>query len=136
MAKRENTPVVGSTLEADHQLISLMNQNIIDFVLTNDSDLPFQGCARTIMNLSKGNAKCHLITRDKVLNGLKKMFDSTRVLDTTDLKFLGCMLGNDYVDRVKGEGVGACTKKMKTLVKVELSTRKQWMDNNNVERIE
>ena len=136
MAQRENIPVVGSTFEADHQLISLMNQNIIDFVLTNDSDLPFQGCARTIMNLSKRNAKCHLITRDKVLNGLKKMFDSTRELDKTDSKFIGCMLDNDYVDRVKGEGVGACTKKMKALVKVKLSTRKQWMDNNNVERME
>ena len=98
MAKQENIPVVGSVFETDHQLISFMNQNIIDYVLTNNSDLPFQDCACTIMNLSKGNTKCHLITRDKILNGLKKMFDLTRELDTTDLKFLGCMLGNDYVD--------------------------------------
>ena len=52
MAKREGIPVVGSAFEADHQLVSLMNQNIIDFVLTNDGDIPFQGCSHTLLDES------------------------------------------------------------------------------------
>ena len=42
MAKQEGIPVVGSAFEAYHQLISLMNQNIIDFVLTNNGDIPLK----------------------------------------------------------------------------------------------
>ena len=135
MAKREGIPVVGSAFEAYHQLISLMNQNIIDFVLTNDGDIPFQGCSHTLMNLSRGTASCHLITRAVILEGMKEMFDSPRELDNYDLKYLACMLGNDYVDRIKGEGVVTCTKTMKEFVHRELLSRQDWVANNHVSRM-
>ena len=135
MAKREGIPVVGSAFEADHQLISLMNQNIIDFVLTNDGDIPFQGCSHTLMNLSRGTASCHLITRAVILEGMKEMFDSPRELDNYDLKYLACMLGNDYVDRIKGEGVVTCTKNMKEFVHQGLLSRQDWIATNHVPRM-
>ena len=136
MAKQEHIPVGGSAFEADHQLISLKNQNIIDFILTNDGDIPFQGSERTIMNLSKATAHCNLITREAVLQGLKEMFDLARELDNYDLKYLACMLGNDYVNQVKGEGLVACTNKMKTIVKTALSSREQWIHDDHVQRME
>ena len=116
---------MGSPFEADHQLISLKNQNIIYFILTNDGDILFQGSKRTIMNLSKATTHCNLITQEAVLQGLKEMFDLARELDNCDLNYLACMLGNDYVNRVKGEGLVACTNKMKHVVKAALSSREQ-----------
>ena len=91
----------------------------------NDGDIPSQDCKRTIMNLSKAIVHCHLITREVVLYYLKEGFDLARELDNYDLKYLACTLGNDYVDRVKGEGRVACTNNMKTIVKAALSSRDQ-----------
>jgi len=55
MAPREEIPVVGSPFGADSQLIALMVQGVIDYVLTVDSDLPSQGAFRTICKLSRAN---------------------------------------------------------------------------------
>ena len=40
---KEQIIFIGSPFEADHQLASLFNQEIIDYVFTNDSDLSVLG---------------------------------------------------------------------------------------------
>ena len=56
MADQEGIRVIGSPFEADSQLIALMDQAIVDFVVTDDSNIPFQGCKATVMRLSKINS--------------------------------------------------------------------------------
>ena len=63
LARKEGFHVVGAPFEADSQLVSLIRQNIVDFVVTNDSDIPFQGAARTIMRLTR-DGKCCLVASE------------------------------------------------------------------------
>ena len=45
------------------------------------------------------------------------------------------MLGNGYVDQIKGEGIVTCTKNMKGFVHQELLSRQDWIANNHVPRM-
>ena len=56
MADQEGICVIGSPFEADSQLISLMNQGIVDFVVTNNSNIPFQGFKARVMQFTKINS--------------------------------------------------------------------------------
>ena len=53
--------MIGSPIEADQQLISLLNQGLVAYALSEDSDLPYQGALATIHKLQM-NGKCNLIT--------------------------------------------------------------------------
>ena len=111
---QEGIRVIGSPFKADSQLISLMDQEIIDFVVTKDSDIPFQGCKATVMRLSKINSsnkrkkRCCYVCRPVVLQEFKGKFVAERELNNDDLSIFACMLGNDYIGRVKGEGLVSC----------------------------
>jgi len=133
MAERENFRVVGSPFEADTQLIALMNQGVIDYVLTNDSDIPFQGCTQTIMRLSKSNnsSPCCLVNRSSVLDTFKISFESERELNNTDLSLFACLLGNDYIDRSPGQGPVSAISKMKDWVKLQNNgERDKWLGDH------
>ena len=130
MAERENFRVVGSPFEADSQLIALINQGIIDCVLTNDSDIPFQGCSQTIMRLSKSDnsGPCCLVTRSDVLENFKRIFESERELNNTDLSLFACILGNDYIDRTPRQGLVSAKRKMKDWVKLQTDLeQEEWL---------
>lgn len=112
MAVREGFCVVGSPFEGDTQLISLMNQSIIDYVVMNNCDMPYQGCTRTILKLSKGIGKCKFVLKSDLLSTFRNRFQSQRELDNNDLSVFACIMGNDYIKRIKGMGTVLCTKKM------------------------
>lgn len=64
------------------------------------------GCSRTISKLSKKykSNPCCLIRRSYILETFRTRFQSDRELNNTDLSVFSCMLGNDYIDRIKGNG--------------------------------
>lgn len=113
MAKEEGMPVVGAPFEADHQIVSLAMQGVVDYVFTDDSDLPFIGSPETIMRLSLGG-KCCLVSLNDLLN--KKMpsqVGSGRPFNLYDMALFSCFLGNDYVHRLANNGVAASKTRMK-----------------------
>lgn len=96
-----------------------MNQGIIDFVVTNDNDIPFQGCDATVMKLSKTQktGRCCFVRRPLVLKKLKDVFESTQDLLLEDMCLCACMMGTDYNTRVNGDGFVRSVNKMKDYVK-------------------
>lgn len=53
--------MIGSPIEAYQKLISLLNQGLISYELTEDSDLSYEG-AIAMIHILKMNSKCNLIT--------------------------------------------------------------------------
>ena len=138
MAKREGFRVICSPFEADSQLISLMNQGIIDLVVTKDSDIPFQGCNATLMKLSKTQktGRCCFVRRPLVLKKLKDVFESTRDLLVNKMCLNACMMGTDYNPQVKGEGFVCCVNKMKEYVKCDTYQQDDWIFNNHILKLD
>ena len=132
MARREKIATVGSPFEADAQLIALMNQNIIQFVLSSDSDIPFQGCSRTILKLQKTNnsGPCYLVQQCNILADFKTKFHSNRELNNSDLSLFACLLGNDYIDCLKGSGPAKTEERIKVWMGLEgKDARTDWLQN-------
>ena len=103
--------VICAPFEADHQLIALDRQGIADFVITDDSDLPFQGTRQTIMKLnSKGS--CRLVKQTNLCRVLKEEFKTKDNVTLEDMAFFACLMGNDYCPRVKGHGVKTTLQRM------------------------
>jgi len=120
LAEENGVQVIGSPFEADSQIIALANQNIIDLALTEDSDIPFQGMPGTIMRLSKKKAgNCCLATSGKLSTSLEKVFKSPRPITAEDISLFACLLGNDYIPRIPGNGPATCVRMMSEYVKLE-----------------
>ena len=96
---------IGAPFEADHQLGYLFKQHIIDYVFTVDGDIMAFG-ADVIKSLdSKGN--CKLVEFEAILKDVPKALNIQATISKMtllQLHHLACFLGNDYIDRVKGNG--------------------------------
>ena len=142
MADQEGIRVIGSPFEADSQLILLMNQGIVDFVVTNNSNISFQGCEATVMRLSKIDSsnkrkkRCCYVHCPVLLQELKEKFVAERELNNDDLSIFACMLGNNYIGRVKGEGFVSCTKKMTDYMECMPPKQADWINNNHVTKLD
>jgi hypothetical protein len=97
--------MIGAPFEADHQLVTLFNLNIIDYVYSNDSDLSCCG-ADLITNL-KPNGKCWLMPFKTLLETrLPSKFNTTVKPWTRDILHYVCSyLGNDYLEKPWGQSV-------------------------------
>lgn len=116
--EKEDIRYIGAPFEADSQIISLFAQGIVDYALTEDSDIPLQGATKTIMRLS-ASGKCCLVQRILECSDLKTAFKSDRDLTQEDLTYFSCFQGNDYVPNTRGEGIHANIKRMITWVKCD-----------------
>lgn len=100
---KEGIRIICAPFEADSQLVSLYKQGIIDYAVTEDSDIPFQG-AKTIRKVTK-KGKCHLVSYEQLERQLAKAFktqhDHVTIYETS---IFAALLGNDYVDRLPGKG--------------------------------
>ncbi len=101
----DNVVCIGSPFEADHQLASLFHQNIIDYVVTVDSDLIFFGVDVIFEMNNKG--ECWMMITNKLLETRlpQKIGTDDNVIWTRDiLNHMACFLGNDYIRRLYGNG--------------------------------
>ena len=93
MARSEKIRVVRAPFESDHQLHALQVQGIVDYVLSDDSDIPYLGCRSTIMRMSL-NGKCCLVERDVLLNEtFPKLFEIRRPQYTRSSKYMNLLRG-------------------------------------------
>jgi exonuclease-1 len=135
MAKKEGIMVVGAPFEADHQLKSLLDQGIVDFVLTEDSDIPYFGCDKTIMRLSQ-KGKCCLVKQYMFLKeAFPKHFDVERDIMPEELVLFSLLLGNDYVKRVPGEGKKASVDTMKRYVRLSSEEEKDALVAEHIKKL-
>jgi exonuclease-1 len=119
MARSEKIRVVGAPFESDHQLHALQVQGIVDYVLSDDSDIPYLGCRSTIMRMSL-NGKCCLVERDVLLNEtFPKLFEIRRSITLGKMQLFALCLGNDYVERVRGEGKMTTVAKIKSYLNLQ-----------------
>ena len=57
MARFKNIRMVGAPFEADHQLVSLVNQGVADYVLSTDSDMMPCGATKMIRAYKEDRSK-------------------------------------------------------------------------------
>lgn len=129
-----NIPFIRAPYESDHQLLLLFNENLVDAVYTEDSDLIANGCPFTItkLQLTVDNALCQTIKFDDIYDYFEKEFGNkptnqktiipfdTRFKDKFADKFLvSCIVaaGCDYTDGYPNVG-------FKTAFKFLFSTQK------------
>ena len=109
VAKEMKVDVIGSPFEADHMLVSLANQGIIDFVQSNDADLTTCGAPKVITQITKAG-NCHLLELDYVLKERMPKWTLSKNAaphwHIDDLRLLSCLSGNDFVTRLHGCGPG------------------------------
>lgn len=99
MLEEMSLPYVMAPFEADPQLSYLCNHNLVDIVISEDSDLLAYGCEAVLFKLD--NEGCgDLITYSAV-------FREPAFQDWNTLQFqmFCCLLGCDYVPRIYGIGV-------------------------------
>ena len=109
--KKEGIRTICAPYEADSQLVALSRQGIIDYAVTDDSDIPFQGATGTIRKVTKKGA-CQLVRFDAFQSHLANIFKAESML-IKDIAVLAALLGNDYVDRASGKGPAATKDLMK-----------------------
>ena len=109
VAKEMKVDVIGSPFEADHMLVSLANQGIIDFVQSNDADLTTCGAPKVITTITKAG-NCYLLELDYVLKVRMPKWTASKTTaphwHIDDLRLLSCLSGNDFVTRRHGYGPG------------------------------
>ena len=116
--KQEGVRIICAPFEADSQLVALSRQGIIDYAVTNDSDIPFQGANKTIRKVTK-KGKCQLVVFDNFQKHLAKMFETTKSFGHFAL--LATMLGNDYVNNLQNFGYKKTIPFMKKYCKANQS---------------
>ena len=90
-------------MEEDHQLVQLYFEEIIDFVIAEDTDIVALGCGVVVNKISfaspisRKEGHCKIVVRKDIPIFKENGEDYLMVLIT--------MLGTDYIDRVLGFGV-------------------------------
>jgi 5'-3' exonuclease len=106
-----------------------MNENIVDIVISEDSDLIVYGCSRILFKLSKDGYGDE-IQRNKL--GLNTDMKFTNWTDE-QFKLFCCLAGCDYITRIKNIGIKKAYKIIennKTFDKIIKSLKKDKEFNN------
>ena len=101
---------IGSAFESDHQLGALIFQKVIDYGVTDDSDLSAIGT--DIITNTKSNGQCWFQSSKDFLQ--KKLPDEIgpegKEWSRELLHHVSCFLGNDFIGRVKGNSLAKLKK--------------------------
>ena len=97
--KRNSQVFIIAPCEADSQLVYMQNKSIIDYILSEDTDLIALGATNVVQNVDYVSGRCNIVTQEK----LNEYFVSiTNTVPTQCDKFAMCiMLGCDYLDNTK-----------------------------------
>jgi len=102
--KHKNVKFMIAPYEADSQLAYLYHAKIIDYILSEDSDLVAYGCFRIIRSIKKnGDCKIMNIKRDLPKNASPAL-DLFRKISIDDLTRCCILAGCDYLQNIKGIG--------------------------------
>ena len=119
--KSENVPYVVAPYEADAQLAYLERMNIVDGILTEDSDLLVFGCHNVYLKLDTVSATVTHISR-KDFGSPSLCVDSFSLIGWSDAQFrrMAMLSGCDYLPSIPGVGLRTAyqlLKKHKTVEK-------------------
>ena len=105
-ARERNIDCIVAPYEADAQLAYLNMCGLIDYVITEDSDLCLFGCTKVLFKL-KDNGECVLYDRGQ----LNKVFGNAAVNWNFDkFRYMCIMSGCDYLESLPGIGLGKASK--------------------------
>jgi len=96
-ADENDIKCICAPFEADHQLVMLEKQGIIDGAITQDSDVIALGCPLVITKINKKNGNCSVVDRARISNAFLEKYDNNR---DTFLAYM-CFLGNDYIGAIQ-----------------------------------
>eukprot|EP01041_Mallomonas_annulata_P009639 gene9639-20032_t len=121
-ARKGNIDFLISPYESDAQLAFLSKSNLIDVVITEDSDSIVYGCRRVLFKLDKEGYGDEIIRKDLGLN------KDLSFLNWTDeqFKLFCCINGCDYAPKIKSIGIVTAHKivaEHKTLSAVQRAMR-------------
>jgi len=111
-----NIPVIVAPYEADAQLTYLVNKNIVDVIVTEDSDLMVFGCQRVLFKLDDNGDGVEIRLAD-----IGKTAEEPRMDGWSQEKFrqMCVMAGCDYLERIPGMGLKTVHKQFRKYANVE-----------------
>ena len=114
VAKQNNVQVIGAPYEADHQLVSLCIQDIIDYVVSTDTDMPFLGIPRVIYQFTaSGYGNCKVFDYDHLRSTYFKDVFASDDVTKDDVAAFACFLGNDFLGNIPNQRYSAIINIMK-----------------------
>eukprot|EP00956_Cyclotella_meneghiniana_P014527 scaffold21787_cov46-Cyclotella_meneghiniana.AAC.1 len=119
--KKLGIKVIQAPFEADWQLVELQRAGLIDNILSSDGDLFVLGGDRIISELNYHSGACCFYQRDNILTRISM----GRGDYSGELHALSCFLGNDYVNRLDGNGPARVRELMASFVSVNHQAREQ-----------
>ena len=125
---KERIIFIGSPFEADHQLASLFNQEIIDYVFTNDSDLSVLG-KDVILNM-RSDKKCFVSRFSELLQTQLPSSVGPQGIPWNEelLHHAACFLGNDFIRRNPGNSAS----KLEAFVKAITNSNGSLKDEKDI----
>ena len=129
--KAQGIPYLVSPYESDAQLTFFSNNNIVDCVFTEDSDLVVFGCRRIIFKLDRSGGAVEIKR-----NQLGSNTGALTFLNWTDLQFklFCCLSGCDYVKNINMLGIKKAHKlveKYKTLPALAVELRRLYQNSDD-----
>ena len=119
--KKLGIKVIQAPFEADWQLVEAQRAGLIVNILSADGDLFVLGADRIISELNYHTGACCFYQREDILK--RKSIGGGDYIG--ELHALSCFLGNDYVDRLDGNGPVRVRELMDSFVSVQHQAREQ-----------
>lgn len=139
--KAENIECCGSYGEADQQMVRLEKDGIVDGIISEDGDEVALGAKLLLTKMSRksnGEFQFKVFEREKLLSP-GNPYNSKLCKHHSLITDTALLLGNDYIDRVKGNGaatvLGSFPTEKKKKEKEEDGQKKRKHNNRGKERL-
>ncbi|XP_027197152.2 exonuclease tos [Dermatophagoides pteronyssinus] len=106
--RKENIDCLVAPFEADAQITYLVNNNLADYAITEDSDLLAFGCKRALYKLDRETERGRMVD----ISRLDRCFKN---LDWKKFQLMCILSGCDYISNIPGVGIGRARKFFETL---------------------
>ncbi len=127
--RRLDIKVFCAPFEADWQLVAAQRAGIINNIISNDSDIFVIGGDNIMTAVNFYTGTCCLYKRSEVLQR------PTMKGVSNDLQALSTILGNDYIERLEGNGPKKSAELTKTFISKNETQRKQMIDDLAATRV-
>lgn len=117
--------------EADAQLAYLSMNNLVDAVITEDSDVLIYGCRHVIFKLDKNSGTGHQIIRKNLGSNIGMSFTNW---NDEQFTLFCCLAGSDYSPTLKNMGIKTAHKYVsthQTFDKVVAALKSSWKSAEN-----
>jgi hypothetical protein len=102
--QRREVELLSAPFEADWQLAMLQKQDIIQGVITDDSDLFVLGCDNILMDINIMDHTCYLVERAAVKDHLTRLLKMATPISDDQIHEYAAFLGSDYITNIAGFG--------------------------------